>query len=434
MKSVNPYGNTKSESGAGSCARRLVFVAALATVSSASAFAQSSSITKVPESSSARLAIEPLTVIGPKGSGYLADPMPVHLAPGSDSRVQIMSGTTHAIIDCTYPISPGCFSWTPLSVAVGGDLQSKIDAAGATVTNFQNVDLFQDDSGKWHAAVTIDVISKSHPQHWTVVAHAHPTQLVESGLAPLGWSADTLLSGSFSDPAAGNYDAKYYEDGRQLYLLYVKNYVPEPKLRNEIVIQPMTSPTQPASVEPTVLLTPGDKDGGLVSEWYANTQAKLVEAPNIARINGKYALIYSTGAYLTSGYKAGVAWSDTLLPAPGHHYRKVLQPDVLGVWGTLGGLEVRYLVQSQKPRWPNFTDDQVIGPGVAAAVQSPTSVWWLYFNGFASNDMPVGNNGQVEGSHRRPYGLQLREAVPLDETVANASDAELATWLQPKTN
>lgn len=98
-----------------------------------------------------------------------------------------------------------------------GALRDPIAAAGATITNVQNIDLFQDGSGGWHAAVTIGVHTLAHPKHWTVIAHAHPAEPATPGSPPLAWSADTLLSGSFSDPVEGNYDAKYYEDEGRLY-------------------------------------------------------------------------------------------------------------------------------------------------------------------------------------------------------------------------
>ena len=285
------------------------------------------------------LPIIALTTIGPDGSGYLADPQPVHLAPSEGDRRALISGTTKAVISCAEPITPRCFRWTPLTVDAG-PLMGAITKVRARITNYQNIDLFQDDGGGWHAVVTIGVQTPAHQAHWTVITHAHPVGPSTPGVVPLAWSADTVLAGSFDEPVEGNYDAKYLVDGGKLYLLYVRNYVPEPALRNEIVIQPMSSPTRPASGGPVVLLTPGDRYGALNSEWYANTQAKLVEAPFISRIGGKYALVYSTGAYLTAGYKAAVAWSDTLLPAQGRHYRKVLEPDLQNIWATPSGIEV----------------------------------------------------------------------------------------------
>ena len=381
--------------------------------------------------SGARLAIEPLTTVGPDGSGYLADPQPVHLAPSAGKGVQLLSGTTQAIIRGSYPIAPGSFAWTRVTVDIG-TLRDQVAAAQATVTNFQNLDLFQDDAGSWHASVTIGVHTADHRRHWTVIAHAHTTAPARPGTAPLAWSADTVLSGSFSTPVEGNYDGKFFEDEGKLYLLYVQTIAPPPALRNAIVLQPMRSPTEPdAATAPIMLLAPGDRYGPLASERYARTEAELVEAPFLARIGAKYALIYSTGAYLTPGYKAGVAWSDTLLPAAGGRYRKVLAPDPLRLWGAADRPEVRYLVQSARPRWPDFTGDQVVGPGVAAAVQVTEGAWWLFFNGFAPDDMPPGPAGQVDGSHRRPFALRLRAAVPAGQPVAAASDADLAGWPQP---
>jgi len=165
--------------------------------------------------------------------------------------------------------------------------------------------------------LAIGVHSPSHPHHWTVLVHAHPGTGAAPGAVPLAWSADTVLSGSFSNPLDGNYDGKYFEDRGQLYLLYVSNLAPRPALRNGIMIQPMLSPTRLAPEGPTLLLAPGDWYGALGSEGYDHAQAELVEAPSIMKIAGKYALIYSTGGYRSLDYKAGVAWSDTLMPVPG---------------------------------------------------------------------------------------------------------------------
>ncbi len=375
-------------------------------------------------------ALLPLTTVGAGGVGYLSDPQPVRLAPSDRGRMQFLSGTTKAVVGGAYPLRPGAFAWAPLQVDAA-DLRPAMAQAGVTVTNIQNVDIFQADDGAWHAAVTVGVSSPAHPKHWTVVAHAHPTQPGEAGAPPRAWTADTLLAGDFTHPVEGNYDGKYYEEAGRLHLLYVRNTAPGPALRNEIVLQPMRSFVEPSAGGPVTLLTPGDRDGELESERYANTPAKLVEAPWIAVVGGKHALIYSTGAYLTPGYKAGVAWSDGLLPLAGGRYRKVLQPDPANLWGSGHGREVRYLVQSARPREPGFTGGSVIGPGVAAAVQGPGGAWWLYLNGFAPGDMPRGPNGQVDGAHRRPYALRLRAAVPPGAPVAGVSDAELAGWLQP---
>ena len=376
------------------------------------------------------LAIRPMTTVGADGAGYFSDPYPVHLAPAHGGRTQVFSGTTAAILSCAYPVSARCFSWTPVTIDAG-TLGAAIAAAGASITNFQNLDAFQDDRGGWHAVLAIGVHSPSHPHHWTVLVHAHPG--VAPGAVPLAWSADTVLSGSFSDPQDGNYDGKYFEDNGRLYLLYVKNLAPRPALRNGIMIQPLLSPTRLAPEGPTLLLTPGDWYGAIASEGYDPGQAELVEAPSIVRIAGKYALIYSTGGYRSLDYKAGVAWSDTLIPVPGGRYRKAQEPDEQGVWGPPGRLEVHYLLQSQRPGWPNFTGNQVISPGVASAVQGPGGAWWLYFAGFDPADRPLVRPGVAQADHRRPFFVRLRAAVPPGQTAAAVSDAELVTWLRPVT-
>jgi hypothetical protein len=371
------------------------------------------------------LAIQPMTRLGPEGSGYLADPQPIRLAPSSGDRVQMLSGTTKAIIRCDYPLRPGCFSWTPIRVTAG-PLAGVIEAAKDKLTNIQNVDIFQDDQGGWQAAVTIGVKSETHPKHWTIIAHARPLSPGTPQSPPLEWAADTILVGSFTRPGTGNYDGKYFEDEGRLYLLYVDSIAPPPVLRNAIFLQHMRSPTELAPEPRMMLLKPGDRNGPLASENYGQTQAKLVEAPYLSKIGGKYALVYSTGAYLTPGYKTGVAWSDTLAPPPGGLYRKVLRAG-----DGSGSPEVRYLVQSVDPRWPNFSGGVVIGPGVAAAVQAPADTWWLYFNGFAPDDIPRRPDGQVEGDHRRPFYLPLKIRVPSGQSAGTVSDDELATWLTP---
>ena len=120
------------------------------------------------------------------------------------------------------------------------------------------------------------------------------------------------------------------------------------------------------------------------------------------------------------------------MPMSDGRYRKVLQPDPQAVWGT-GRPEVRYLLQSQTPRWPHFTAGQVISPGVASAVRSPDDTWALYFAGFDPSDRPLIDPGVAEPDHRRPFFVKLRTAVPPDRSVASVSDAELATWLEPAT-
>jgi hypothetical protein len=381
----------------------------------------------------APLAIEPMTVVNEQAhTGYFQDPYPIHKAPSNSPDIQLISGTTQALLSGAYRLQPQGFKAE--TVAINRDpLQPEIDKAGASFTNYQNLDVFQARSGQWHMVLAIGVIKSGAPHYWTVVVHAHPDVEAKPESAPTQWTADTVLSGSFSTFVNGNYDCKYFEDKGQLYLVYVQNLKPNP-VRNGIVIQPMLSPTKPAPVAPTLLLQPNEHDGGFNSELYANTNAKVIEVANLKFINNKYALAYSTGAYETAGYKAGIAWSDTLLPEPGRTYRKVLMKDTTGVWGKPGHMEVRYLLQSQEADWPNYCANQVLGPGMPSLNQGPDGAWYLFFGGFDPNNAPPIGGGAFQADYRRPYYLELKVSVPAGARVDNVSDAELASWIIPETN
>lgn len=400
------------------------------TVTPAPTPTSSPSSTPTP-SAPAEPATQPMTIVNmTTKSGYFEDPANVRLAPSLGNTKLIFSGTTKATMSCAFPLTARCFSWTSITVNAGS-LASQISAAGATITNYQNIHAFQADDGSWHAVVAIGVRNAANPNYWTILVHASPVGATDVNTMPVAWAADTVLSGSFSDRVDGNYDGKFYQEGSQLYLLYVKNFVPNPGLRNGIVIQRMLSPTQLAAEAPVTLLTTGLAADTLVSELYANTTSKLVEAPYIAKIGGKYALFYATGAYREADYKTGVAWSDTLLPVAGGRYRKVVQLDPTNIWGS-GANEVRYLLQSHRAGWPNYTANSVFSPGVPSVAQSPTSVWTLFFAGYQPDDRNFLFPGVADPTRRRPYSVNLVVSIPTGQTVASATDAQLATWLQPE--
>jgi hypothetical protein len=385
------------------------------------------------ESSQAQpLAIEPLTAVNTKAhTGYFQDPYPVHKAPSNSPNIQLISGTTKAVLSGAYPLQPQGFKGKPITID-REPLQPEIDDARVTFTNYQNMDIFQASCGEWHMVLAIGVVNSIAPHYWTVIVHAHPKPGAKEDSVPTEWITDTVLSGSFSTFVNGNYDCKYFEDKGQLYLVYVQNL--KNKLRNGIVIQPMLSPTELAQVAPTLLLEPSEKDGGFNSEWYANTDFKLVEVANLKFINNKYALAYSTGAFETADYKAGVAWSDTLLPEPGKTYRKVLMEDTKGVWGQPNHLEVRYLLQSQEVDWPNYCGNQVLGPGVPSLNQGPDGAWYLFFGGFDPKNAPPIGGGAFQANYRRPYFSRLTVSVPAGVRVNSVSNAELAGWITPAAN
>ena len=138
------------------------------------------------------LAVEPMTKIGAGEVGYFEDPYPVSLAPSRAKQGISFSGTTQAVMHCDYPLSAGCFSWTPARISAG-TLSAQIAAAGDQFTNFQNLNVFQADDGRWHAVLAIGVRKPGATSRWTVLVHAHPTESASPDRVPLAWTADTLL-------------------------------------------------------------------------------------------------------------------------------------------------------------------------------------------------------------------------------------------------
>ncbi len=384
-----------------------------------------------------QIKIYPLnTVVEEPASGYFSDPYPIRLASSAGPGAPLFfCGTTKAILADAGPISPGAFSEQSAITIDRGTLGQQANTLGATLPTAINGNIFQDDAGTWHMAVTFYVHNPSTytgTSPWTVVAHAHPT---DDAVPPAHWSADTLLVGSLTQQAAANYDGKYFQDDNgTLYLVYSKQLSASPA-HDGIVAQAMGSPTQLATSAPTTLLAPENADGGFNSEYFflnkPNAQFKLIETGNITKVGGKYAMAYSTGAFDETDYKAGVAWSDTFLPAAGGSYRRVLLPDTAGVWGQPNHAEVRYLLQAQESAWPNYVAAQVLAPGVPSIVERD-GAWYLCFAGFDPADAPVDPaTGYFVPGHRRPYYVRLNVAVPAGAAVAAATDADLATWLTP---
>jgi hypothetical protein len=191
----------------------------------------------------------------------------------------------------------------------------------------------------------------------------------------------------------------------------------------------MLSPTQPAPGKPTALLTRDDRYDPINSEWHDNTQAKLVEAPYIAELGGKDALITSTGTYyLQPDCEAGVAWSDTLMPAPGQALSEGAADRRAGRLGTArpprGPLSPS-VAASRLAQLHGQPSDQ---PGRGVGRPGPGGAWRLSFAGYDPADRPADLD---QGPHRRPYFAGIQASVPPGQTVAAAPDADLATRLQP---
>lgn len=313
------------------------------------------------------------TVTSAGHQGYFGDRHPVRLAAPGGTR--FFTGTNQRVLACAYPLTPRCFASTPLKIVRSAAIDRQIADAAANFTNFQNLDAYQDDTGAWHMALAIGVNNAQRPFQWTVIVHASPVGPTSLDAVPTSWVADKVLVGSFATPVDANYSPKYFSDAGQLFQIYVRRRPGSDPRRNDIVAQPMTSPTERAAAVPVTLLRPGDGEQSFASELFDvivdENDFRLVEVANVTRVNGKFALAYSAGKFNEDNYKSGVAWSDTFLPVAGGTYRKVRETDISSVWGTPGRKEVRY--------------------------------------------------------------LPLRVPIPASATVATASDTEFAGWMTPST-
>ena len=384
------------------------------------------------------LPIEPMTQVDTTaGTGYFSDPYPIYVAePWTSASIpRAFSGTTKDLLLCWHGLQPGCYAETPITIDPG-PLAEQARQQGAVSSTFQNNNIFRGRDGIWQMVSTLNLRTagaKSDATHWTVIVHAHPTAVSYS--IPTAWVADTVLVGSLGQPAPANYDGKFFEDKGTLYLLYSSRLSDNPA-HDGVVAQTMQSAMRPASSPPVTMLQPEVINGGFNAELFHPTDSsdefKLVETGNVTMIAGKYVMAYSTGAFDRSNYKAGVAWSDTFLPGAGNTYRKVVELDSAGVWGQPGHFEPLYLLQSQKPNWPNDVAAEVVAPGVPSIVADRDGGWILYFAGFAPSDAIADpTTGNFNAALRRPYFLRLRVDVPRDATVAATSNEDLARWILP---
>ncbi|QWT21286.1 hypothetical protein KPL74_04625 [Bacillus sp. NP157] len=379
---------------------------------------------------SPRILVHPMTTVDPStGVGYFQDPYPIHTsAPDAKPGLPVFSGTTQQLLSCPGVMRPDCFSATRVTLDPG-PFAAQAAAQGATINNFEGLNIFQDDAGTWQMAVTAH-LKKGTGDGWNVVMHAHARGQAMG--VPTAWVADTLLVGDLGRPAPDNYNGKYFADNGTLYLIYNKKVG---EGQDAVVAQVMLSPTQKGDHAPVPLLGPETANGGYNSELADGLNqpnaVKLVETGNVTKIDGKYVMTYSVGTFNRRDYKSGIAWSDTFLPPSGTYYRRVEQPDTAGVWGQANHSEVRYLLQSQIPAWPNYVGGQVLAPGVPSIVRGPKGAYFLAFAGYDPSDAPTNDKGLYKGPHRRPYYVRLDVHVPGGKTVVGASMRELAGWVEP---
>ncbi len=383
-----------------------------------------------PVTSSGPVGIQAATQVVVNTSGYFPDPLPIHYGPGTTGPL-VFSSSDKKLMSCTEPVSAGCFSVSSYTIDTSA-FAKQAAAVGSTFVSIGNNNIYQDNKGNWQMATTVMLTNPSQTADptWSVIAHASPTKT--GSPVPTAWTVDTLLIGSLSTTQKSNYDGKYFEDGGNLYLLYSKALTTNP-LNDGVVAQGMSSATQVSSTQPQTLVAPETANGGFNAENFFDFQTstfKLVETGNITVVNGKYVLAYSTGDFQEPNYKAGLAWSDTFLPANGGQYQKAEFQDTSGLFSQGNHLEGYYLLQNQISGYPNY-ETQVLAPGVPSILLDSSGNYYMFFAGYDPNDHPLasGSSTDYDGSHRRPYFVKLNIAIPSGTTVAATPNTSLDSWI-----
>jgi|GEM_PF-1962202 hypothetical protein len=217
----------------------------------------------------------------------------------------------------------------------------------------------------------------------TVLAYFEPQASArwEKGKPITAWKFKSIVLGNPSRQDWKYYESKILMDTNgTIYLMYVANTGRD----NFIFAQKMKSWSEIDRAFPPRLLL---KPGGYRSEDRNGPHSmQLVEGGSIFNWNGKYILLYSVGDYLRNNYKLGMAFSDSLIPARGQTYHKVKLPDPKRVWGASAHKEeIGYLLQSEKPQWPNYCGNLVVGPGLGSIVLVGNKPW-LFFHGYKTED------------------------------------------------
>ena len=398
-------------------------------------------VTSPPTSAPSSIVVQPMSSVdSSSGAGYFSDPFPAlpFGTPQGATISQSFTGTTNNSLTCPGAIAPDCFAATPVQLDPGS-LRSQLVANSTTIKTYVAKAVYLDPTGTWNMVASAAVNYTGNPStpFWYVLIHLHPTNASTPAALPSQWSGDTVLVGSLSQSAPANYGGHYFADGGQLYLVYVGR-VSSSLDNNGILAQAMLSPTQPASSPPVTLIAPSTVNGGYNSEYFGLNDApgsfKLNETGNVTKINGKYLVAYSTGAYDLPNYKIGIAWSDTFLPAAGQTYTKVLKVDRAGLWGVPSHDEVEYLLQSYVSGWPHYIQSQVLAPGVPSIEQCNDGSWKLFFAGYDPGDAPtLSGTSNYDATHRRPYYIPVKVNIPAGASVASTSPHAIESWLTPGT-
>jgi len=249
----------------------------------------------------------------------------------------------------------------------------------------------------------------------TVVGHFIPTDDHPwmPGNPLTHWRLERILIG---DLATGwiAYDSSVVtdEDGA-LWLVYNAGH-PQEVLGANISIKArrMTDPaTLDPDTPPRILLSPQ----GLRSEDRNPGGVQIVESTHICKLGDTYALVYSVGDFDDANYKIAVAYSDRMIPREGETYRKVLIPDPGNVWGNAqAGDEVLYLLQTQRPDWPNFAGDRLSGPGIGNIVRLEGRYWLLFH---ARKPGLTRLHGQGRYVWRVPLDVNISPDTPVETRI-----------------
>jgi hypothetical protein len=217
----------------------------------------------------------------------------------------------------------------------------------------------------------------------TVIAYFAPrgSETWKDGRPITKWDFQRLLVGDLARQDWKYYETKVLEDSDgTLHLMYAVTTGRD----NHIVAQRLKSPSEiDAAASPRLLLKP---DGYRSEDRDEPGEMQLVEGGSVYKHKDKYLLFYSVGNYQKTNYKLGMAVSDSLIPPPGREYRKFKLPDPNRVWGASPHRdEIHYVLQSQKPEWPNDSRAFVVGPGLGSLVKDGDDLW-LFLHGYKPDD------------------------------------------------
>ena len=248
----------------------------------------------------------------------------------------------------------------------------------------------------------------------TIIAYFEPaaSERWEPGKPITKWRFRSVVLGDPSRQDWSYYESKILqENDGSLHLMFVANTGRD----NCIFAQKLKSWHEIDTSSPRRLML--NPEGYRSEDRNGPGGMQLVEGGSIFKWKDKYILFYSVGDYLLKNYKLGMAFSEYLIPPQGQTYRKVKLPDLKRMWGDSNhGDEIGYLLQSEKPQWPNYTGNFVVGPGLGSIVTIDKKLW-LFFHGYKADD-----------TERRP---ENRFVFRVPVTVAIDRGAPSLKWVHP---